>query len=110
MPERQPRLTVATDTRQINEWEEQGRDRELGQDRPMDCYSCECGDPACKAQIHLSRAEYEDVRASARLFAIAVNHENPEADRVVSENNRFAVVDRPFGPHYRIARATDPRR
>jgi hypothetical protein len=54
---------------------------------------CECGDPACLARISPTHAEYEAVRGYGSRFLVAVNHENPETAMVVSQNERFAVVD-----------------
>jgi hypothetical protein len=76
----------------------------------MDTYLCECSDKGCTEAIHLTRSEYEAIRAEPRRFAIALNHENPEIDRVMSENVRFATVEKFFGIGAMIARATDPRR
>jgi hypothetical protein len=74
-----------------------------------DVYICECGDGTCRAPIRLTRAEYEIVRAESTYFAIAVDHENPEIDRVVSEHDRYAVVQKTLRMAVRIARDTDPR-
>jgi hypothetical protein len=54
---------------------------------------CECGDPACLEPIAPTHAEYEAVRAYGSRFIVRPNHENPETAAVVSENERFAVVD-----------------
>jgi hypothetical protein len=54
---------------------------------------CECGDPGCLARILPTHAEYESVRAYGSRFLVFVNHENPETASVVSENERFAIVD-----------------
>ena len=43
-------------------------------------------------------------------FALALNHENPEIDTLVVENERFATIEKSFGEAARIARATNPRR
>jgi hypothetical protein len=58
----------------------------------------------------VTRHEYEGVRASGVRFVIALNHENPEIDLVISENERFATVEKFYGVAARIARAADPRR
>jgi hypothetical protein len=58
--------------------------------RPM---RCECGDPACRADVSPTRAEYEAVRAFGSRFVIHVNHENPENACVVSESASFAVIE-----------------
>jgi len=54
---------------------------------------CECGDPACLERIIPTHAEYEAVRAYGSRFLVNVNHENPESAWVLSENERFAVID-----------------
>ena len=70
---------------------------------------CECGNPECTEQIELSPAEYEGVRAHASRFVVALNHENPETESIVEQNERFAVVETFAGETSRIARETDPR-
>ena len=95
--------------REMNEWAEGGIDARLGSSRRMDVYLCECSDGRCTEPIGLTREEYEAVRAEPARFVIALDHENPEIDRVVSENPRFAIVEK-FGESARIALASDPRR
>ena len=73
-------------------------------------FLCECSDSSCTSPIRLTHSEYEDIRAEPVRFAIVVDHENPELDRVRTENARFATVDKIYGPGAQIARATDPRR
>ena len=73
-------------------------------------YACECGYGRCASLIHMSDAEYEGVRAVATHFAIAPNHENPEFEWVISQNQRFAVVEKLLEMPRRIARDTDPRK
>jgi hypothetical protein len=99
-----------TISREMNEWTEEDTDSRLGLHRLMDTYLCECSDARCTDPIRLTRAEYEEVRSVAIRFAIALRHENPEIDRVVAENDRFATVEKFFGVGGRIARATNPRR
>ena len=70
---------------------------------------CECGNPDCTQRIALTRAEYEGVRAYASRFVVALNHENPETESIIEQNERFAVVETYAGASSRIARATDPR-
>lgn len=96
--------------RQMNEWTEEEADERSGTDRLMDTYLCECSDSGCSAPIRLTRREYEAVRAVPIRFAIALDHENPEIDQVMSENPRFATVDKRVGVGARIARETYPRR
>lgn len=70
---------------------------------------CECGNPSCMQPIELTRAEYERVRAHASRFIVALNHENPETESIVEQNERFAIVESYAGASSWIARATDPR-
>lgn len=72
-------------------------------------FVCECGNTDCTQMIALSHREYERVRAHASRFAVALNHENPEAESVVEQNSRFAVVETYAGAASRIARELDPR-
>jgi hypothetical protein len=72
-------------------------------------FICECGDGECRRSIWLTVPEYEFVRATSNRFAIALNHENPESEVVVSECDRFAAVDKIEGWGLRISRETDPR-
>ena len=95
--------------REFNEWEmdELGHQDDTAGEH---AYLCECSDRRCTDPIFLTLLEYEAVRSVPIRFAIALNHENPEIDRVVQENVRFATVDKIYGVAARIARANDPRR
>ncbi len=88
-----------------NEWVE----RTVAAPGSLLAFVCECGDGECGQSIHLSIAEYEFVRAVSNRFAVALNHENPECEIVVTECNRFAVIDKIEGWGLRISRETDPR-
>jgi hypothetical protein len=102
--------TNETVFREMNEWTEEEIDSRLGLDRPIDHYLCECSDRRCTQTISLTRTEYEAIRAISVRFAIALNHENPEIDRVLLENERFATVEKFSMAAAKIAGATDPRR
>jgi hypothetical protein len=105
---RRDEATNQTRFRTINESIESMTDT-LGAHEAHDVYVCECGDGDCSTPISLSRSEYEIVRSEATHFAIALNHENPEVDRVVAEHERYAVVQKAFAQAARIARESDPR-
>ena len=96
--------------RDMNEWTAEANDARLGVDRLIDSYLCECSNRRCSDPINLTRSEYEAVRAVSVQFAIALDHENPEIDRVVEEHGRFTTVEKLKGPAARIAHASDPRR
>ena len=70
--------------REMNEWTEDDTDGREGLERAMDTYLCECGDVRCSDPIRLTRAEYEGIRSEATRFALALDHENPEIDSVIS--------------------------
>lgn len=73
-------------------------------------FVCECGDATCQEPIKLTTGEYEAVRDYATRFALALNHENPEAEYLVSKTAGYAIVEKIDGRYRRIVRATDPRR
>jgi hypothetical protein len=96
------------DARRRNEWIQDANDS-YGAHDATDDYVCECSDSGCTTPISLSRDEYESVRRFGTHFAIAIDHENPEVDRVIGQNDRFALVEKWFGRPRRIANETDPR-
>ena len=95
--------------RDFNEWIQDTNVR-MESDRPLEQYICECSDGTCRQPISLTTEEYERVRAYPLRFAIALNHENPELDRVLMETERFATAEKLPGPGARRARQTDPRK
>ena len=72
-------------------------------------YVCECSDAECTCPINLSHLEYAEIRGNGAQFAIAVHHEDPETDRLVSEGFRYATIEKLPGPAARMAIATDGR-
>jgi len=70
---------------------------------------CECDDPGCSSLIAPTHAEYEAVRASGSRFLIAIDHENPVNACVVSEGDRYAVVDVVVGEARYTVLAHNPR-
>jgi hypothetical protein len=96
--------------REMNEWKIEVNDALGEKKRTMDIYLCECSDRFCTEPISMTRPEYEGVRSVGVRFAIALKHENPEIDKLLAENERFATVEKFYGAGAAIARATDPRR
>jgi hypothetical protein len=76
-------------------------------DAPED-YLCECADPDCRAQVPVTRPEYEAVRANPLRFLIVPGHEVPDVEDVVERHERYAVVEKPTGLRA-VAERTDPR-
>ena len=106
---RDQEATNETVFRAMNEWSEDANGSSPA-DHRINTYLCECSDRRCTEPIGLTGSEYEAVRAVPVRFAIALNHENPEIDRVLFENQRFATVEKFLGAGAKIARSTDPRR
>ena len=70
-------------------------------------FICECGRANCVAQVRLTIAEYEAVRADASCFVVKPGHELDDVERVVERTERFAVV-RKHPEEAQIANETDP--
>ena len=75
----------------------------------VDSFVCECGDRACTRVIDLTLQEYASVRAHATHFVISRDHENPESERVITESERFAVIETVSPEATKLARRSDPR-
>jgi hypothetical protein len=71
-------------------------------------FLCECARQDCLEKLHLTPAEYEQVRSVPTDFLVAPGHQVAEIERIVSENDRFTVV-RKEGRAAEIARKRDPR-
>jgi hypothetical protein len=91
-----------------NEWIAETSDS-FSPDVEFEIYVCECGDAVCEQQVKMTRQEYESVRADGTHFALAIDHENPEIDRLLVENGRFAIIEK-LGEAARMAQESDPRR
>ena len=94
--------------RSRNEWIERASDS-FNADHTDDIFVCECGDPDCSEKVSLTRAEYEAVRSEGSRFVVAINHENPEIERVTLENGRFTIVQKLMAAG-RMSQETNPRR
>ena len=71
-------------------------------------FACECADLMCTEQIDLTVDEYEAVRSQPNHFLVLPGHVYPEVEKVVCENDRFAVVAK-VGEAAAIVEAADPR-
>jgi hypothetical protein len=81
---------------------------EVAAREPAD-FLCECGSEECTQPIALTLAEYEGVRSEPTHFAIVPGHEVPDVERVLSQNERFAIVEKAAPAAARIAVEEDPR-
>jgi hypothetical protein len=70
---------------------------------------CECGDPGCSTLVAPTHAEYEAVRARGSHFIITLDHEDPEVAWVLSEDDRYAVIDVVAGDARHAVMVHNPR-
>ena len=75
--------------------------------RILDMYLCECSDGRCTEPISLTRRSTNPSGPCPSGSRSRLNNENPEIDRVLFENTRFATVEKFYGAGAKIARATD---
>jgi hypothetical protein len=69
---------------------------------------CECADTACTLRVQATRREYELVRSNGRTFIVHAGHVYLEVERVLSENERFTIVEK-VDNGGQIAETLDPR-
>ena len=55
-------------------------------------FVCECGDPHCTDVLQLPLEIYQAVRADARRFIVAPEHEMPEIEDVIRRREGWYVV------------------
>ena len=72
--------------------------------------SCECALSNCGRVITITVDEYRHVRMDPRQFAIVPEHFIGDIERIVFENDRFAVVIKREGTPADVARDDNPRR
>jgi hypothetical protein len=72
---------------------------------------CECGYEKCDSVIALTKDEYERIRNDPRQFCVLEEHVIQDAEAIVEENDRFAIVAKHpcLGTPAEIAIRTDPR-
>ena len=80
----------------------------LGSMADIRTIACECADTGCVDMLEIEPGEYEAVRSAPNRFAVRPRHVFPEVERVVSENDRFAVVEK-LRLAAEVAAAHDPR-
>jgi hypothetical protein len=71
---------------------------------------CECGTVDCVRRLEMTPGEYETLRAEATHFVIALGHEEPDIETVVSETHRYAVVRKVAPLSAAIAEKADQRK
>lgn len=56
-------------------------------------FHCECG-RSCDEQVRMTLSEYKGVRAERDRFVVVPHHVTRDIERVVEQNDRYAVVDK----------------
>lgn len=95
--------------REVNERLDELAETFGGDDGVRHDFICECGDPSCAERISLTLDEYNRVRADPTQFAIRPGHRAGDIERVVFENERYAVVRKHDDDAAELAAETDPR-
>lgn len=72
-------------------------------------FVCECGNSSCTERVQLSLAAYEEIRAEPTRFFVIKGHEQPEYEKVVSEEQGYLVVEKLPGGPAGVAIRDDPR-
>ena len=75
---------------------------------PLD-FICECGDASCVQRIHMTHAEFEELRSDSRHFAVYPGHVVPDIERVVAQRAGYEIVEKFERLPRLIAENTDPR-
>jgi hypothetical protein len=87
---------------------EQVEELQGGRAAHLSDWVCECANVDCIATVELSLAEYEAVRRIPTHFLVHPGHVVPDVERVVTENDRYTVVEK-FGHAGVAAIRLDPR-
>jgi len=69
---------------------------------------CECADTDCTVRVAATLPEYEKVRSNPRTFIVCRGHIHPEVERVLSETDRYMVVEK-IDHAGQIAETLNPR-
>jgi hypothetical protein len=67
---------------------------ERGSDTGMIGFVCECASVGCTTRVEANLAEYRTARKQPTRFLVAPSHVDPDHERVVTTNNRFAIVEK----------------
>jgi hypothetical protein len=58
-------------------------------------FVCECLDVTCTGNVPMTIGEYREMRHHERRFAIIPGHPTLDEERVIGENNRYQLVEKP---------------
>jgi hypothetical protein len=70
---------------------------------------CECGNENCREQLQVSLADYERIRSDSTLFFVCSDHEIPDVEDIVEQQEAYDVVRKKEGAGADMARKLDPR-
>ena len=76
--------------------------------QPLDLI-CECGDATCVERIHMTLAEFEELRSVSSHFAIYPGHDIPDVESVIAKRGAYDIVKKNEGRPQEIAEQTDRR-
>ena len=93
-------------SREINERLEEGHPTEPGRYVRM---ICECGRDICDRVVAITPQEYDEIRSDPIQFVVVRDHVIGDIERVVAENDRFAIVAKREGMPAEVATQEDPR-
>jgi hypothetical protein len=94
-------------SREINEEIEQAHQNDPPGRRMR--IACECALKSCDEVIEITMEEYQDLRSDPRQVALVPEHFIGDIERIVLENDRFAVVAKRAGTPADVVTETDPR-
>lgn len=82
----------------IKDWEKAGKPEERNYHSTKVGFYCECSDPACKENIEITPAEYEDIHIRRKQFILKPDHEFNEVEDVIEENEGYVVAEKKVRP------------
>ncbi len=94
--------------REVNE-----RLRELGESFSLVSelaeFVCECGNSGCTERVQMPLSDYAHIRSDPKWFVVVSGHEEPDYERVLSENEFYTIVEKLPGGPAGMAIRDDPR-
>jgi hypothetical protein len=75
---------------------------------PLDLI-CECGDAGCVERIHMTHAEFEELRSDSAQFAVSPGHVADDVETVVAQRKGYEIVRKNPGEPAQLAEETDRR-
>jgi hypothetical protein len=72
-------------------------------------FVCECGNTACIEHVRMALTMYEAIRADPKRFFVIKGHEDSAYEQIISENDRYYIVEKLSGGPAGLAIRDDPR-